>query len=183
MTLETGRETATVAQTTQVLEQDGGIASLAGKYLTFQLAGEIYGLEILKVQEIIGIMDVTRVPRTPDFVRGVINLRGKVIPVIDLRRKFEMESKEDTERTCIIVVQVDRGGRQVTMGILVDEVSEVLDVKAEQIEDSPEFGAGVNTDFIMGMGKVMEKVVMILDVNQVLTENDLSVVEQASQDE
>ena len=99
-----------------------------GKFLTFHLGGEEYGLEILKVQEIIGIMAITRVPRTPEFVRGVINLRGKVIPVVDLRLKFEMEGQADTERTCIIVVQVSHNNNQVTMGLLVDEVSEVLDI-------------------------------------------------------
>ena len=108
--------------------------NLAGKYLTFKLAGETYGLEILKVQEIIGMMKVTKVPRTPEFIRGVINLRGKVIPVIDLRLKFAMEAAEDTERTCIIVVQVKGESGMLTMGSIVDEVSEVMNIEAEKIE-------------------------------------------------
>jgi len=151
----------------------GSIQDLAGKYLTFQLGHEVYGLEILKVQEIIGMMNVTSVPRTPSFVRGVINLRGKVIPVIDLRTKFQMETKEDTERTCIIVVQVASSGQTVTMGIIVDEVSEVLDIRAEQIEPAPTFGAAVDTDFILAMGKIGQKVVMLLDADKVLTTGEL----------
>ncbi len=154
---------------------------LAGKYLTFELSGEVYGLVILKVQEIIGMMAVTQVPRTPKFVRGVINLRGKVIPVIDLRIKFGLDSQEDTEKTCIIVVQVSQDGAEVTMGILVDEVSEVLDVASEQIEPPPSFGVGVDTEFILGMGKVAQKVVMLLDVDKVLSGGEIATVRKVSQ--
>ena len=153
-----------------------GTAAMAGKYLTFELGGEVYGLEILKVQEIIGMMTVTRVPKTPGFVRGVINLRGKVIPVVDLRLKFGLDAKEDTERTCIIVVQVQGEDIQVTMGIIVDEVSEVMDVDGEQIEPPPEFGASVDTEFIMGMGKVDQRVVMLLDVDKVLSVGEMSMI-------
>jgi purine-binding chemotaxis protein CheW len=148
----------------------------AGKYLTFELGGEVYGLEILKVQEIIGIMTVTRVPRTPEFVRGVINLRGKVIPVVDLRIKFGLEAKDDTEKTCIIVVQVKQKDSEVTMGIIVDEVSEVLDIAAQQIEAAPEFGADIQANFILGMGKVDKKVIMLLDVDRVLTGGEIEMV-------
>jgi len=157
-------------------EKSDALTELAGKYLTFRLGDEGYGLEILKVQEIMGMMDVTRVPRTPEFVRGVINLRGKVIPVVDLRKKFELEAKEDTERTCIIVMQITRGDGKVTMGTIVDEVSEVIDVAGEQIDPPPEFGASVDTDFILGMGKVGEKVLMLLDVEKVLSSNELATV-------
>lgn len=152
-----------------------------GKYLTFVLGGEEHGLEILKVQEIIGIMTVTKVPKTPSFVRGVINLRGKVIPVIDLRLKFGLEGKGDTEKTCIIVVQVARRDTHVTMGVIVDEVSEVLDIQENQIEPPPEFGASVDTDFILGMGKVRNKVVMLLDVDKVLSTGEMSLVAQVGQ--
>ncbi|NIA14837.1 MAG: chemotaxis protein CheW [Nitrospiraceae bacterium] len=166
-------------------QTDGGAASgsaqkLAGKYLTFKLGDEVYGLEILKVQEIIGMMNVTAVPKTPEFVRGVINLRGKVIPVIDLRLKFQMETKEDTERTCIIVVQVACEEQTVTMGIIVDEVSEVLDVDASQIEPPPAMGAGTDSDFILGMGKVANKVVMLLDADRVLSTGEVAEVSGAS---
>ena len=153
-------------------EKSAVIPAKAGKYLTFNLGKEIYGIEILKVQEIIGMMAVTRVPKTPAFVRGVVNLRGKVIPVIDLRLKFGLEGKEDTERSCIIVVQVGLNGGSVIMGLIVDEVSEVLNVLAEQIEASPSFGTKVDTDFILGMGKVGLKVVMLLDVDKVLSADE-----------
>jgi len=155
-------------------------SAVAGKYLTFELGGEIYGLEILKVQEIIGIMAITRVPRTPDFVRGVINLRGKVIPVVDLRLKFGLEKKEDTERTCIIVVQVGHSDSLITMGLIVDEVSEVLDIQAEQIEPPPDLGASIETDFILGMGKVEEMVVMLLDVDKALSDREIDLVSKVS---
>ena len=150
-----------------------------GKYLTFKLGAEEFGLEILKVQEIIKMMDITKVPRTPRFVRGVINLRGKVIPVVDLRLKFGMENRENTDKTCVIVVQVAQGGAAsgaVTMGTIVDEVSEVLDITAGQIEPPPEFGSAVDTDFILGMGKVNKKVIMLLDINKVLSRGELATV-------
>jgi len=142
---------------------------LEGKYLTFRLAQEEYGLEILKVQEIIQLQAITRVPRTPPYVRGVINLRGKVIPVVDLRAKFGIEPAEDTERTCIIVVQIHAGEAVLVIGILIDEVREVLDIKAGNIEESPSFGAKVDTEFILGMGKVNGHVKILLDIDRVLS--------------
>jgi purine-binding chemotaxis protein CheW len=151
-------------------------AELAGKYLTFKLGAESYGLGILKVQEIIGIMSITHIPKTPAFVRGVINLRGRVIPVTDLRLKFGMESEEDTAKTCVIVVQLSLGDRQVTMGLIVDEVSEVLDIAEGQIEPPPSFGDSLDTAFILGMGKVGDKVVMLLDVDRVLSCDELAFV-------
>jgi len=119
-------------------------------------------------------MRVTAVPRTPDFVRGVINLRGKVIPVIDLRLKFGLNAHDDTDRTCIIVVQVVMGTSSVIMGIIVDEVSEVLDIKPGQIEPAPSFGGTVDTAFILGMGKVGDKVIILLDVDKVLAGHELA---------
>ncbi|OGV71498.1 MAG: chemotaxis protein CheW [Lentisphaerae bacterium RIFOXYB12_FULL_65_16] len=157
-----------------------GARALAGKYLTFKLGSEEFGLAILKVQEIIKMMDITRVPRTPEFVRGVINLRGKVIPVIDLRLKFQMETKAATEKTCVIVVQVTHGDGRVTMGIIVDEVSEVLDIAGEQIEPAPEFGTAVDTAFILGMGKVAKRVVMLLDVDKVLSRGEVRLMGDVS---
>lgn len=147
---------------------DAPAASRAGKYLTFELHGELYGLEILRVQEIIGVLAVTRVPKSPEFIRGVINLRGKVIPVIDLRNKFGFPSCEDTERTCIVVMQV-QAATALTLGIIVDEVREVINIEGAQIEDAPSFGAGADTSFIMGVGKVNQKVVMLLDVDRALS--------------
>jgi purine-binding chemotaxis protein CheW len=137
----------------------------AGKYLTFVLAGEEYGLEILKVREIMGMMDTTAVPAMPDFVNGVINLRGKVIPVIDMRLKFGMEKAERNSETCIIVVDV-RGN---LMGVVVDKVSEVLDIRAEEIEDAPNVGIAVENAFILGMAKAKGRVKILLDIEKVLS--------------
>ena len=158
------------------------MAQRAGKYLTFKLVKEEFGLEILKVQEIIGMMNVTCVPKMPDYVRGVINLRGKVIPVVELRLKFGLDNQEDTERTCIIVVQVAHGDEEVTTGIIVDEVSEVLDVAEEQIEEAPSFGGAVNTDFILAMGKIGDQVIMFLDIDKVLSADEMQVVGAAAGD-
>ena len=144
----------------------------AGKYLTFVLAGEEYGLEILKVREINGIMDITAVPHMPPYIKGVINLRGKVIPVIDLRLKFGMEETAYTAETCIIVVDV----KGTLMGIVVDQVSEVLDVPDEDIEEPPSFGTMVNTDFILGMGKAKGSVKILLAIDKVLSEDELTEV-------
>jgi len=142
---------------------------LAGKYMTFKLAEEEYGLEILKVRDVIALMDITRVPRTEDYIRGVINLRGKVIAVVDLRLKFGMEPTELSDQTVIIVVQFARGDKENTMGILVDEVLEVLDIRADQIEPPPDFGGGgLNTDFILGVGKADGRVIFLLDIGKVL---------------
>ena len=143
-------------------------ARKGGKYLTFALGREEYGLEILKVREIIGYMDVTVVPRTPPHVRGVINLRGQVISVVDLRAKFGMNEAAQTEQTCIIVVDISRDGRRVNIGIVVDRVSEVLNIAEENTEDAPAFGAGIDTSFIRGMGKIGGSVKILLDIDEVL---------------
>jgi purine-binding chemotaxis protein CheW len=156
-------------------EEGATIANkLAGKYMTFKLSHEEYGLEILKVREIIGLMDITRVPRTPEFVRGVINLRGKVIPVVDLRLKFAMERTEATDQTVIIVVQYTHRNTDLTMGILVDEVVEVLDIAADQIEPPPSFGTGiVQTEFILGVGKADKRLIFLIEIGKVLTVEEL----------
>jgi len=144
------------------------IKDLGGKYLTFRLDNEEYGVEILKVREIIGLMDITKVPQTPDFVEGVINLRGKVIPVIDLRSKFGLDRTEYNEQTCIIVVDVG-----LMMGIIVDTVSEVNDIPSASIEPAPQLGSMVDTSFILGMGKVKDEVKILLDIDKVLTTEEL----------
>jgi purine-binding chemotaxis protein CheW len=151
-------------------------ADLAGKYLTFKLVDEEYGLEILKVREIIGMMAITSLPRMPSFVRGVINLRGRVIPVIDLRRKFEMEETTDTSATCIIVVDVRATVGIVRIGILVDSVSEVLDIVGEDIEKPPTCGANANTAFILGMAKAKGGVKILLNIEKVLSSEELDSV-------
>ena len=140
------------------------------KYLTFALGDEAYGLEIMQVREIIGLMAITGVPRMPAFVRGVINLRGKVIPVVDLRLKFGMPRIEDTKETCIIVVNIDN----LLTGIVVDRVTEVLDISGEKIEETPAFGVNVDTRFIMGLGKVGDKVIILLDILKVLNTQELA---------
>jgi purine-binding chemotaxis protein CheW len=149
---------------------------MAGKYLTFDLAEEEYGLEILRVREIIGMMEITPVPRTPEFVRGVINLRGKVIPVVDLRLKFGLPFREPDERTCVIVVEVQNPEGTVQMGIVVDRVNEVVDVKPTDLEPTPSFGVSLDTSFILGMAKVGEKVKILLDIDRVLTSQEVAAI-------
>ena len=176
--------------TTQVEESHEAVLEKEGKYLTFALGPEEYGLEILKVREIIGYMEITAVPQTPHHVKGVINLRGQVIPVIDLRTKFGMETAEVTEETCIIVVETSQGDRKFSTGIVVDRVQEVLDIAGENIEEAPQFGSSVNTDFILGMGKIDESVKILLDIDRVLAGTDFGSfssmtkeIEQVSSDE
>jgi purine-binding chemotaxis protein CheW len=141
---------------------------LGGKYLTFKLADEEYGVEILKVREINGLMDITAVPQMPYHMKGVINLRGKVIPVVDLRLKFGLPEIPHTEQTCIIVVNV---GREI--GVIVDTVSEVLDITSENIEPPPAIGGCVDTTFILGMGKVGDSVKILLEIDRVLNADQL----------
>jgi purine-binding chemotaxis protein CheW len=147
----------------------GAHAGLGGKYMTFRLAGEEYGLEILKVRELIGFMDITRIPRSPAYVRGVINLRGKVIPVVDLRVKFEMEATEPTSQTVIIVVQLTQRSGGLTMGILVDEVLEVRAIDPKDIEPPPQLAEHAVLSFILGVGKADKRVIFLLDIDRVLT--------------
>ncbi len=151
-----------------------------GKYLTFSLAGEEYGIVILKVKEIIGMMPVTPVPKTPSYVKGVINLRGKVIPVADLRLKFDMEEAEYTERTCIIVVETRDGLGHVLMGIVVDSVSEVLNIKGGEIEDTPAFGTQMDTDYILGMAKTGGGVKILLDIDKVFGGEEMLELDRAA---
>lgn len=150
------------------------IVDREGKYLTFSLAEEEYGIGILKIREIIGMMPVTSIPQTPGFVKGVINLRGKVIPVLDLRLKFEMETCEYTDRTCIIVVEVEGISGRILFGVVVDSVSEVLNIKGDDIEDTPSFGAKLNSDYILGMAKMEGGVKILLDIDKVLSEQELA---------
>jgi purine-binding chemotaxis protein CheW len=155
-------------------------ADREGKYLTFSLAGEEYGIGILRVKEIIGMMPVTAVPRTPKFVKGVINLRGKVIPVINLRMKFEMEEIASTDRTCIIVVEIAGQTGPILIGIVVDSVSEVLNIKGSDIEDTPTFGAKLDTDYILGMAKVNGGVKILLDIDAGLSGEDMAALDRAA---
>jgi purine-binding chemotaxis protein CheW len=150
--------------------------NLSGKYLTFFLGNEEYGIAILKVIEIIGVMEITAVPRTPRFIKGVINLRGKVIPIMDLRLKFDMEAKEQTDETVVIVVEA----QGIEMGIVVDKVSEVLDISGNQIEDTPSFGVDVDTDYILGIGKINSKVKLLLDIDKIISAKDVIAMNNAA---
>ena len=154
-------------------------ADREGKYLTFALAGEEYGIGILKVKEIIGVMAITTVPQTPRYVKGVINLRGKVIPIADLRLKFGMESMAYTDRTCIIVVEISGADRTIPMGIVVDSVSEVLNIKGSDIEETPGFGSQLDTAFILGMAKIGGTVKILLDIDRIFRPEELNTMSQA----
>ncbi|NCC96759.1 MAG: purine-binding chemotaxis protein CheW [Synergistales bacterium] len=151
---------------------------LSGKYLTFSLGKEEYGIPIGRVKEIIGMMEITEVPRTPSFIRGVINLRGKIIPLMDLRLKFGLQEKEYTERTCIIVVEMMGEERSIQMmGIVVDMVSEVVNIGEGEIEVPPQYGGG-QVRFLAGMGKVKGKVVMLLDIHKVLDYQEMAMIKE-----
>ncbi|MGE5295694.1 MAG: chemotaxis protein CheW [Solirubrobacterales bacterium] len=168
--------------TTQKHQEHAALLEKEGKYLTFALAQEEYGLEILKVREIIGYVEVTAVPQTPFHIKGVINLRGQVIPVIDLRAKFGMPTAQINEQTCIIVVEISQEGRTFSTGIVVDRVQEVLDIEGAAIEEPPQFGASVNTDFILGIGKVGDSVKILLDIDRVLAGSELGSLARESFD-
>jgi purine-binding chemotaxis protein CheW len=149
---------------------------LEGKYLSFSLADEEYGIGILKVKEIIGMMNITPMPQTPEFVKGVINLRGRVIPVIDLRLRFGLPSQDYTERTCIVVVEIQAEGKELMIGVVVDSVSEVLNIKGSDIEETPSFGNDVDTEYILGMAKYDGGVKILLDIGHVLTSNEMAML-------
>jgi len=159
---------------TAALSEKPLTAQRQGKYLVFQLAREEFGVQVLKVREIMGLQEITSVPQTPDFVKGVINLRGKVIPVVDLRRKFGLEDVEYTQRTCIVVVQVNQTSGPMMMGAVVDGVSEVLNIQESEIEDMPDFGAEMALPHVMGMAKVKGKVKILLDIDRVLASMEIS---------
>lgn len=145
-----------------------------GKYLTFDLGNEEFGLEILTVREIIGYINVTPVPKTPAYVKGVINLRGQVIPVVDLRLKFSMEENEVTDQTCIIVVETIQDKAEVNVGLVVDQVQEVLDIDGEDIDPSPQFDSSVDTGFILGIAKIGNSVKILLDIDKILKNDTLT---------
>lgn len=144
------------------------------KFLQFEIDGEYYGVDILKVREINGMMDITAVPQTPQFMKGLINLRGKVVPVIDLRLKFGLSEADYDERTSIIVIEFKSIHGQVQMGIVVDTVSEVVNIPAANIEPAPNFGSGLKSEYIKGMAKAKDRVIIILDIDLILTDEELT---------
>jgi purine-binding chemotaxis protein CheW len=161
-------------------QENQGVANIDGKYLTFAMAEEEYGIGILKVKEIIGMMPITSVPQAPEFVKGVINLRGKVIPVIDLRLRFGMAEKAYNDRTCIVVVEIQGPSGKVSIGIVVDAVSEVLNIKPDEIEETPTFGTRVNTEYILGMAKIAKSVKILIDIDRVLGADEVAELQEAA---
>jgi purine-binding chemotaxis protein CheW len=161
------------AKKTNEVQSNQDLESQAGKYLTFGLAQEEYGIGILKIKEIIGMMPITAVPHTPPHIKGIINLRGMIIPVTDLRLKFGLEAQDYTERTCIIVVEIHNHSGTVTMGLVVDEVSEVSNIKGEDIAKTPDFGSRLQSEYIQGMAKMEGRVKILLDIDRVLNEERL----------
>jgi len=147
------------------------------QYLTFKLDEEVFALDVAKVREILDFTTVTKVPQTPEFMRGVINLRGSVVPVMDLRLKFGMTATEKTVNTCVIVVEMVVEGETMVLGVLADSVQEVIDLEPEQIEPAPRIGTRLNTEFILGMGKHNEQFMMILDIDKVFTAEGMSMVQ------
>ena len=152
-----------------------------GKYLTFYLAGEEYGIGILKIKEIIGMLPITSVPQTPEYVKGVVNLRGKVVPVMDLRVRFGIADIEYTDRTCIIVVEIAGQDGTVMVGIVVDSVSEVVNIKVDEIQETPNFGIELDTDYILGLAKMEGNVKILLEIERVLGSEDVTAIYEAAE--
>lgn len=153
------------------------------QYLTFMLGGEVFAIGILVIKEIIEYQNLTEVPMMPAFVRGVINLRGAVVPVMDLQARFSRPPSQVTKRTCIVIVEIQTGDERQVIGVVVDAVNEVLDIALADIEPPPSFGARIRSDFIHGMGKVKGKFVILLDVNQVLSLDELGALGAAVAEE
>lgn len=147
------------------------------QYLTFKLSDEIFAIDVSKIREILELTSITKVPQTPEFMRGVINLRGSVVPVIDLRLNFGMTCTEQTVNTCIIVVEVSLDGEVVVLGALADSVQEVVEMEPDKIEPAPHLGTKLNTAFIKGMGKIDNDFVMILDIDKVFAADDIAAVQ------
>ena len=165
---------------TQASETASTMRAVAGKYLTFRLGHESYGIQVLKVREIIRHTTITSLPQMPAFIKGVINLRGKIIPVVDLRVRFALPTAIDTDRTCIIVVQVDHGAGLMNIGLVVDAVEEVSNIASTDIEETPDFGAAVDTRYITGMAKIHGAIKTLLDIDGILTSEESVLVEKTA---
>lgn len=153
------------------------------QYLTFTLDRELYAMDIAKVREVLEYTDITRVPRTPEFLRGVINVRGRAVPVVDMRLKFGLSKTEQTVNTCIIIVEVDLDGEAAVLGALADSVQEVFDLEPDQIEPAPRLGARIKTEFIQGMGKHGEEFIIILDIDKVFSAEELAIVQDMHEEQ
>lgn len=149
-----------------------------GKYLTFQIAEEEYGIPIQNIKEIIGMMDITSIPKTPEYIKGVINLRGKIIPIMDLRLKFNLSEIKYNHRTCIIVVEINLEDTKKLMGIVVDTVSEVVNIQKSEIEQSPQYGNDIEQEFLTGLGKVKGKVILLLEIEKVLNMEEMVILKE-----
>ncbi len=147
-------------------------------YLTFKLDEEVFALEILKVREVLDFEKVTKVPRTPEFMRGVINLRGSVVPVVDLRLKFGLTKTEQTVDACIIIAEINLGGETTILGTLADAVHEVIELEPDAIDPAPKIGTRLNTEFIKGMGKRDDEFIIILDIDLVFSAEEMALVQQ-----
>lgn len=169
-----------IPETQKIAQAVDAIADKEGKYLTFTLAGEEYGIGILMIKEIIGMMPITSVPQTPAYIKGVVNLRGKVIPIMDLRLRFGMPEIAYNERTCIIVVEIPGQSGTIRIGVVVDAVSEVLNIKGEDIEGPPSFGARLNTDTVLGMAKTGGGIKILLDIHRVLNSEEATLLAAAA---
>ena len=156
-----------------------GSALLAGKYLTFHLGEEEFGLQIMKVQEIIGLTSITKLPSMPVHIRGIINLRGRIIPIVDLRAKFEMPASPDTDKTCIIAMELGLPGAKIAVGLLVDQVSEVLDVSPEDAAEAPDIGQSRTMSFVLGVGIVKGGIKLLLDIDRALKAAETEITEPA----
>ncbi len=172
--------TTTSKELAPVTGSEQGREIAGNQYLTFTLGAEEYGVDILRVQEIKGWNPVTRIPNTPEYLRGVLNLRGAIVPIIDLRMRFHLEKVEYTPTTVVIVLSVKSGDRQRTLGIVVDGVSDVLNVSEEGVKPTPDFGTTVHTEFISGLATVDEKMVMLLDIDRLLRLDELSALEKVT---
>ena len=153
---------------------------LTNQYLTFKLDGDLFAVDVSKAREVLDFADVTRVPQTPDYMLGVINLRGNVVPVINLRRKFGMDDAERTVDTCIIVIEVEIKDETVVIGVVADAVQEVLDLDAEQIAPPPRLGTRLNTEFIRGMGNLNDQFIILLDIDRVFTHEEIAIIDQSA---
>jgi purine-binding chemotaxis protein CheW len=161
--------------------ESSSIDPRSGKYLTFRLGREEFAIQVLRVREIMGMQDITAVPQTPHYMKGVINLRGKIVPVVDLRLKFGFPEAEATSATCIVVVQLNTGREMLLMGLLVDSVSEVVNFTSNDIEDTPDFGNGVTTPYLLGIAKIKNTVKILLNIDEVLSTLEVQKMENILQ--
>jgi len=158
------------------------VSESTNQYLTFTLGDEVFALDIASVREVLEYTTITKVPRTPEAIRGVINLRGRAVPVVDVRLKFGMPETERTVNTCIIIVEVRLGGEETVLGALADSVKEVMDIEPKDIEPAPRMGTSIRSDFIRGIGKQGDDFIILLDIDRVFTEDELSVAEEMGED-